>query len=231
MRLIFGDNVDTDRSILTKPSKQVAGKLVTDYVAQLTSMQTAMIEAADDHQRLMQQAVINKAAKLNEGKPVHQFNVGDLVLIKPLKDFPIHKLAPRELGPRQIIGFEDGGVVLLNEPHSSTISRAFSHQCELFDASFIDTVEGQKIVAETDDFEYAVDGILAHGIDVDNEEDEIMPLNSTHVRTARAQAYAFLIKWSGYEQPTWVNYKSARLLPHFANYVDQFPNLKMSKHS
>ena len=92
-------------------------------------------------------------------------------------------------------------------------------------------MEGQVLVAETDQFEFAVDGILAHGVDVDEEEDEIMPLGADHVRTLRAQAYAFLIKLAGYEKPTWVNYKAARQLPHFANYVDRFPNLKMGNHA
>ena len=230
-RLIFGDHVDIDRCILSKPAKPVEGKLVTDYVDQLSSMQLAMFEAANQHQLASQDKVIAKANKRNEGKPRLQLSEGDLVLVKPLKDFPMHKLAPRELGPRVVIGFEEGGIVALRDPASAKQSKVFSHQCELFDVTLASDVEGQTIVAETDSFEFAVDGILAHGIDVDDDGAEIMPLGSEHVRTLRPQTYAFLIKWAGYEKPTWVGYKAARLLPHFANYVDKFPNLRMGNHA
>ena len=230
-RLIFGDHVDIDRCILSKPAKPVEGKLVTDYVDQLSSMQLAMFEAANQHQLASQEKVIAKANKRNEGKPRLQLSEGDLVLVKPLKDFPMHKLAPRELGPRVVIGFEEGGIVALRDPASSKQSKVFSHQCELFDVTLASDVEGQTIVAETDSFEFAVDGILAHGIDVDDDDAEIMALGSEHARTLRPQAYAFLIKWAGYEKPTWVGYKAARLLPHFANYVDKFPNLRMGNHA
>jgi len=230
-KLIFGDHLDLDRCILTKPVKPVQGKLVTEYVEQLSAMQGAMLEAANLHQIAMQAKVVAKADKINKGKPARQLVVGSLVLIKPLKDFPMNKLAPRELGPREIVEFADGGIVFVLDPHSLKISKVFEHQCELFDSSMVDSVEGQKIVAETDGFEFAVESILAHGIDVDDEENEIMPLGADYVRTLRAQAFAFLIKWAGYERPTWVNYKAARLLPHFSNYVDKFPNLRMGNHA
>ncbi len=155
------------------------------------------------------------------------------MLIKPLKDVPMHKLAPRELGPRSVVELNEGGIVTLLDPHSRKQSKVFESQCELFDTSLVDTVEGQRIVAETDAFEFAVESILAHGIGGDDEliTREIAPLGSDHVRTLRPLNYVFLIKWAGYEQPTCVAYKAARLLQHFANYVDGFPSLRMGVHA
>jgi len=232
-RLIFGDHVDIDRCILTQPAAPLQDKLVVDYVQQLSDMQFAMLEAANDHQLAVQQKVVAKAAKLNQNKALRQLQIGDLVLIKPLKDVPMHKLAPRELGPRAIVELNEGGIVTLLDPHSRKQSKAFESQCELFDSSLVDTVEGQRIVAETDAFEFAVESILAHGIGGDDDliTGEIAPLGSDHVRTLRPLNYVFLIKWAGYEQPTWVAYKAARLLPHFANYVDGFPGLRMGVHA
>ena len=232
-RLIFGDHVDIDRCILTKPATPLHNKLVVDYVQQLSDMQFAMMDAANDHQLLVQEKVVSKAEKLNRGKPQRQFQIGDLVLIKPLKDVPLHKLAPRELGPRTVVELNEGGILTLVDPHSLKRSKANEYQCELFDTSVVDSVEGQKIVAETDAFEFAVEAILAHGIGGDDDliTGDIMPLGPDHKRTLRPLNYVFLIKWAGYEQPTWVAYKAARLLPHFANYVNGFPNLRMGSHA
>ena len=55
-------------------------------------------------------------------------------------------------------------------PHSNKISTVSEFQCELFDQSLISTAEGIKIVAETDSFKFAVDGILAHGLLPDDDE-------------------------------------------------------------
>jgi hypothetical protein len=85
-------------------------------------------------------------------------------------------------------------------------------------------------VAETDGFEFAVDGILAHGLLTDNDDVDPTPLPASHVRKSNAKNYAFLIKWTGYETPTWIAYKAARRLPHFENYISSFPNLKMGNH-
>jgi hypothetical protein len=194
-------------------------------------LQAALIEAADDHQLLVQKKIIDKAVRENRGKPSKFLQVGDLVLVKPLSDFPHDKLAPSQLGPLRVQELLAGGLVEVVHPHSNKISTVSEFQCELFDQSMISSAEGIKIVAETDSFEFAVDSILAHGLLTDDDDVEPVALPPTHVRRVRAKNYAFLIKWTGYETPTWIAFKAARRLPHFANYVGQFPNLKMSEHS
>jgi hypothetical protein len=124
-----------------------------------------------------------------------------------------------------------GGQVHVEHPHSKKLSAVSEFQCELFDNSMASTVEGLKAVAEADGFEFAVDGILAHGLLTGDDDVEPTPLPANHVRRQPAKNYGFLIKWTGYETATWIAYKAARRLPHFENYVGQFPNLKMLQHS
>ena len=229
-RLIFGDHIDLDRCILSKPAAGVFNSPVADYVQQLSDMQFALLEAANDHQLGVQAKLIAKSVRDNRDKPIKQLSVGDLVLIKPLSDFPTDKLAPNQLGPQYVIELLAGGTIAVQNPHNMKRSVVSDWQCELFDESLSASIEGIKSIAETDGFEYAVEAILAHGLLTDDDDVDPTPLPSTHVRTQPAKCYAFLIKWQGYETPTWIAFKAARRLPHFENYVDRFPNLKMLNH-
>jgi hypothetical protein len=67
-RLIFGDHVDIDRCILTQPAIPLHDKLVVDYVQQLSDMQFAMMDAANNHQLAVQEKVVAKAASLIKTK-------------------------------------------------------------------------------------------------------------------------------------------------------------------
>jgi hypothetical protein len=230
-RLIFGDNLDIDRCILSQPAVPIVGKAVPDYVSQLSAMQSAMFEAANDHQIAMQQKIIAKATRDNAGKPIKSLAIGDVVLVRPLSDFPVDKLQPNQLGPLYIIDLLQSGIVTVQHPHSNKISNVSDFQCELFDSSMASSAEGLRQVAETDGFEFAVDSILSHGLLTDDDDVDPTPLPPSHVRKQPAKNYGFLIKWTGYETPTWIAFKAARRLPHFDNYVGQFPNLKMQQHS
>jgi hypothetical protein len=230
-RLIFGDHVDLDRCILSQPPTPILNKPIPDYISQLSAIQAAMLEAANDHQLAVQQKIIAKAERENRDKPVKQLQCGDQVLVKPLSDFPHDKLAPCQLGPLYIVDLLEGGLVRVENPHSKKQATVSDFQCELFDDSLTSSIEGLKKVAETDGFEFAVDSIMAHGLQTGNDDVEPTPLPPNHVRRLPAKSYSFLIKWTGYEQPTWIAFKAARRLPHFNNYIGQFPNLKINDQS
>jgi hypothetical protein len=230
-RLIFGDHVDLDRCILSRPPRELRDKVVPDYVAQLSAMQAAMLEAANDHQLAVQQKTIARAAHENRDKPIKSLECGDLVLVKPLSDFPHDKLAPSQLGPLYVREVMSSGLVRVENPHSKKQAIVSDFQCELFDTSLTSSIEGLKRVAETDGFEFAVDGILAHGLQTGDDDIDPTALPVNHVRRVPAKNYAFLIKWTGYETPTWIAFKAARRLPHFNNYVSQFPSLKINEQS
>lgn len=230
-RLIFGDHLDLDRLILSKSPKPITDKVIPEYVDQLSSMQLAMFEAANDHQLAVQQKIISKAERDNRDKPVKLLQIGDLVLVKPLSDFPHDKLAPAQLGPLYIVQLQPGGQVLVENPHSKKQALVSDFQCELFDTSLTSSIEGLKQIAETDGFEFAVDGILAHGLQTGDDDVEPTPLPANHIRRVPAKNYAFLIKWTGYETPTWIAFKAARRLPHFNNYVTRFASLRINEQS
>jgi hypothetical protein len=117
-RLIFGDHVDLDRCILSRPPRALRDKVIPDYVSQLSTMQAAMLEAANDHQLAVQQKIIAKAVHENRDKPAKILECGDLVLVKPLSDFPHDKLAPSQLGPLYIVELLPSGLVRVENPHS-----------------------------------------------------------------------------------------------------------------
>ena len=210
---------------------QLRDKAVPEYVNQLSAMQAAMLEAANDHQLAVQQKIIAKAERENGDRPSKVLRCGDLVLVKPLSDFPHDKLAPSQLGPLYIIDVMPGGLVRVENPHSKKVATVSDFQCELFDTSLTSSIEGLKRVAETDGFEFAVDAILAHGLTTGVDDVEPTALPVSHVRKVPAKNYSFLIKWTGYEVPTWIEFKAARRLPHFNNYVSAIPNLKINEQS
>ncbi len=118
-------------------------------------------------------------------------------------------------------------VVRVENPHSKKQAIVSDFQCELFDTSLTSSVEGLKRVAETDGFEFAVDRILAHGLQTGDDDVDPTALPVNHIRRVQAKSYAFLIKWTGYETPLWIAFKAA----HFNNYVSQFPSLKINEQS
>jgi hypothetical protein len=90
-------------------------------------------------------------------------------------------------------------------------------------------VEGLKTVAETDGFEFPVEAIIGHAL-VEEGGVGVAPqqLSAAFKRGQRAKkAFQFLIKWTGYDEPTWVEYKVASRLVQFPGYVSMLPNLRM----
>ena len=53
-------------------------------------------------------------------------------------------------------------------------------------------------------------------------------LRQNFVRGVRPKnSFQFLVKWTGYEEPTWVAYKDAKRYVQFPGYVSVFPNLNL----
>lgn len=157
--------------------------------------------------------------------------VGQWVLVKPSQSFPMHKLAPRWLGPFEIHQCSaDSEIVVVRDTLKDKLRKFFKRQLELFDASALPNVEGLKTVAETDAFQFPVESICGHalinsgGVGASPEQ-----LPSTFRRGPRGKKlFQFLIKWTGYEEPTWVDYKTASRLVQFPGYVSFLPGLNMS---
>jgi hypothetical protein len=91
-------------------------------------------------------------------------------------------------------------------------------------------VEGIKSVAEKDNFEFPVENIIGHALVVNNELGvDPVQLDFEFVRgTTPLKRFQFLIRWAGYDEPTWIAHRTASRLAQFPGYVAQFPGLNMS---
>jgi hypothetical protein len=160
--------------------------------------------------------------------PQKEIKIGDWVLAKPQPDFPLHKLAPRWLGPFRVATMSSTDKVVVFDTVSLKHRSFLKRQLELFDISQITDVAGLTKVTERDGFEFPVESIMGHAIV--NGEIGVNPvqLSRDFVRGVRPKsAFQFLIKWSGYEEPTWIAFKEAKKLVQFPGYVSVFSGLNM----
>ena len=86
-----------------------------------------------------------------------------------------------------------------------------------------------KQVAERDNFEFPVESIIGHALVVNNELGvDTVQLPHDFERAGRPlKSFQFLIRWVGYDEPTWIAYRAASSLPQFQGYVAGFPGLRM----
>lgn len=237
-RILFGDNLDLDRCLLTRmPNARVLD--VSRYVDALTFNQRVIMEEADKHQSELCKKVIEasrrkQSRKQKDGRvvelPFKELQVGDWVLVSPSDAYPLHKLAPRWLGPFRIIECSsDSEVVVVEDTLKRKVRKFLRRQLELFDITHVADVEGLKKVAESDGFEFPIEAIIGHAL-IEEGGVGVSPvqLPASFKRGVRPKRkFQFLVKWTGYEEPTWIEYKVASRLVQFPGYVAFLPNLRM----
>jgi hypothetical protein len=228
-RILFGDSIDLDRAILTRiPASNTFD--VDSYCDILSRNQQVIIEEADRIQSNLCSKVIAKAAAKQRGRPVREFNVNDWVLVKPQPGYPMHKLAPRWLGPFRIVTVsQNSECVVVEDTVTAKLKKVLKRQLEHFDVSQVSNVAGLTKIAESDNFEFPVEAIMGHALINDQGVGiDAVQLHRDFARGSRRKdSFQFLIKWSGYEEPTWVSFKDAKRLVQFPGYVAVFPNLRM----
>ena len=237
-KILFGDNIDLDRCLLTKmPDSRTVD--VQSYIGALSHNQRVIIEEADRYQEAICQRVIAKSRAQQQSRrrggeliaaAPKVLPEGSWVLVKPQDSFPLHKLAPRWLGPFRVARFStDSEVVTVFDTVKNKYRRFLKRQIELFDVSQFAETEGLTVVAETDHFEFPVDAIIGHsligpnGVGADTEQ-----LPQQFRRGSRPKrSFQFLIRWTNYEEPSWISYNTASRLVQFPGYVVNFPGLAM----
>ena len=228
-RILFGDCVDLDRALLT----QIPAGCKFDkdkYCDALAINQRVIMEEADRLQTALCSRLIakTKAKQPNVAPPA--FAVNDWVLLKPQPKFPLHKLAPRWPGPFRIHRIsETSDKVTLVDTVADKLFTALKRQLEHFNISRVSDVSGLTKVAEADNFEFPVECIMGHALLTDAGVGvNAIQLRQDFMRGVRPKrCFQFLIKWTGYEEPTWVAYKDAKKLVQFPGYVTVFPNLNL----
>ena len=228
-RIIFGDSLDLDRCLL---SPQPVGHVfdASSYVDVLSRNQRVIMEAAHNFQEEVCRKVVAKAAARDRNKPVRAFAIGDWVLVKPQESYPLHKLGPRSFGPFQIQHCDAASEVVVVTDHVKNKLRKFlKRSLEAFDVSLLSSVEGLKRVAERDNFEFPVEAIVGHALIGDGGvgADAVQLPNSYRRGNVPKSRFQFLIKWSGYDEATFIAYKDAAKLPQFPGYAVMFPGLAM----
>lgn len=228
-RILFGDSVDLDRALLTRiPEGRKFD--VDSYCDVLAANQRVIIEEADRIQSDICSKLIARSAAKQRLRPVRTFNVNDWVLVKPQPDYPLHKLAPRWLGPYRIHSVaEESEKVVVEDTVAGKLQKVLKRQLEHFDISQVSSVAGLTKVAETDKFEFPVEAIMGHALISDQGVGvDAVQLHRDFVRGSRRRdAFQFLVKWAGYEEPTWMAFKDAKRLVQFPGYVAVFPGLRM----
>jgi hypothetical protein len=196
----------------------------------LSANQRVIIQRADEFQRALCEKVISKMAAKNRGKPARAFQQGDWVLVRPQPSFPLHKLAPRNFGPFRVHQCtSDSEVVVVFDGVKNKLRKFLKRSLELFDTSLLSSVEGINRVAEKDNFEFPVESIIGHslvpegGIGADAEQ---LPSDFSRGSLGKTR-FQFLVRWTGYDQPTYIGYRAASRLPQFPGYIVNFPGLAM----
>jgi hypothetical protein len=228
-QILFGNGLDLDRALLTAIP---AGKEfdVSNYVEALAANQRIIIEEADRVQSAVCGKIIAKAAAKQRGKPARVLAINDWVLAKPQPGFPMHKLAPRWLGPFRVHAFDrNSEKVQVLDVVSGKIRSFLKRQLELFDITRVSDVAGLTRVAESDRFEFPVEAIQGHALISDQGVGaDPSQLTVSFKRGVRRKSdFQFLVKWSGYEEPSWLKYRDASRLVQFPGYVASFPGLNM----
>jgi hypothetical protein len=228
-RVLFGDTLDLDRCLLSDPP---VGHVfdANNYVDVLSANQRVIIQRADEFQRALCEKVISKMAAKNRGKPARAFQQGDWVLVRPQPSFPLHKLAPRNFGPFRVHQCtSDSEVVVVFDGVKNKLRKFLKRSLELFDTSLLSSVEGINRVAEKDNFEFPVESIIGHslvpegGIGADAEQ---LPSDFSRGSLGKTR-FQFLVRWTGYDQLTYIGYRAASRLPQFPGYIVNFPGLAM----
>jgi hypothetical protein len=238
-RILFGNNLDLDRCLLTAmPNSRKLD--VSTYVNALSYNQRIILEEADRIQSALCDKIIakenarkrrsTKAGVIHFAEP-KAFEIGQWVLVKPSPSFPMHKLAPRWLGPFMIHECSEASeVVVVRDTLKDKLRKFFKRQLELFDVSLLADHEGLTTVAETDGFEFPVESICGHAlIETGGVGAAPVQLPSTFRRGPRPKKqFQFLVKWTGFDEPSWVDYKTASRLVQFPGYVSFLPGLNMN---
>jgi hypothetical protein len=236
-RILFGNNLDLDRCLLTAmPHGREFD--TSNYVDALSYNQRIILEEAEAHQSKLCASVIAKAQAKQRVKrnghwvnaPAKALQVGDWVLVRPQPDYPLNKLAPRLLGPFKVDRLTESDIVIVYDTLKQIRRRFLLRQLERFDVSAVADVEGLTRVAESDGFEFPVEAIIGHALINEGglgSNPEQLPVNFKR-GSRKKSAFQFLVRWAGYVEPTWIEYKVASRLVQFPGYVTFLPNLNMN---
>jgi hypothetical protein len=233
-QLVFGDNLELDRCLLTTmPAVQASD--TPEYIKQLSHNQRVLMD------RAAKSLDATHAANLKKWKQGHKSDTslqqrlqaapeeGVWVLARVRDDAPLEKWKPRWAGPFKLLDFKSQtqSMVRLYDTITNKVIDAHLNDVELWNHKFTDSVEGLTKVAEYDGWQYPMDGITAMALTPTDPDGEHVPLDLTAARTNRNKyAYSFLVKWRNYEEQSWVKYTNLKDTSTFQVWASAHPVLR-----
>ena len=235
--LLFGDNVDMDRGILSAPPR-ACRKEAFDYASQLSANQRILLESSAEFQDKLHAK--NLAKWRQNQKPGNMMEMAESsanpesdtlhwVVAKIQADAPHNKLKPRWSGPFILMGFKSDShsMVKLWDTVDRKLREAPINSVAEWKCDFESSTEGLTRFRETDyaDLAYPLEAIL--GVALATKDDTIapIPLPFDYVRDKPKDNYVFSIKWRGYHEPTWRPYKVVKRTSLFPLFISSRPNL------
>jgi len=239
--LIFGDNVDLDRCLITPAPVSRADIDVPEYVQNLAHNQRVLLDAAAKCLHATHEKNISKWKKSHKGESLLQLKLQQLanneesacwVLARSREDAPKAKWAPKWSGPYRLLDYKEGSqsTVRLYDTVSHKVTEAHINDVALWDPLFTNSVEGMSKIAEADNWEYPIDSILGIALDPESDEDEPVALPLDKARQfSNKHKYLFSVKWQGYAEPSWEPYANVERTSIFALFSSAHPALKLTK--
>jgi hypothetical protein len=237
--LLFGENVELDRCLVTPHPSELVGQSVPEYIQQLTFNQQILLEKAAETLHATHAKSVQGWNKTHKGhselrqrirEAANDENTDVWVLARVRADAPLEKWQPRWAGPYRLLDFKDSSesVLRLYDTVKHTVIEAHINDVAIWDGLFVNSAEGMTKVAEADGWEYPIDAIC--GIALDPEEDGEEPV-SLPLDTARQiknkHKYLFSVKWHGYPEPSWEPYRAVKGTSTFALFASAHPALKL----
>lgn len=121
-------------------------------------------------------------------------------------------------------------IVRLFDTIHNKVLEAHVNDVALWDSKFISSAEGMSKIAETDGWQYPIEGIL--GIALDPEDDSVEPaaLPLDRARTvSNKHKYLLKVKWRGYDEPSWEPFSSVEHTTSLLLFARTYPVLKLVK--
>jgi hypothetical protein len=239
--LLFGSNIDLDRCLLTSEPVRVNGQAVPEYIDILTHNQRIALDAAaqalhETHEkniakwRAKHKGDSSLRRKLQESSEDEE--AGIWVLARIRDDAPVEKWRPRWAGPFRFLYFKENSdsVLCLYDTVNHKTLEAHINDTELWDGLFVRSEEGMTQVAETDGWQYPIEGILGIALDPEDDEEEpvALPLDRPRQVTNKHK-YLFSVKWQGYPEPSWEPFTTVKDTSTFALFSTAHPVLKLTK--
>jgi hypothetical protein len=237
--LVFGNNVDLDRCLIAPMSAPLVDVDVEDYIQVLSHNQRVLLDAAASCLSVTHAKNVAKWNKSHKGDSeiktalCHLAENGDnpvWVLARVKDDAPLAKWAPKWAGPFRLLDFKDQSqsVIRMYDTIGKKIIEAHVNDVAIWDATFINSVEGITKVAEADGWSYPMEAILGLALEPENEDDPPVSLSLRQPRlVSNKHKYIFAVKWQGYAEPSWEPYSTVKHTSLFALFASANPILKL----